>query len=251
MDFQEIFWSSSLEDLRNGFVYLEDEEVYICLCCCEIFESGMVYQVHGKMMDARKAISRHIELKHKSMFHFLIEMDKKYTSLTDNQKALMLKFYEGRNDKEIAKEMGTSSSTIRNKRFTLREKGKQAKIFLAIMNLLEDKMKVVKEDKFISIHRNATNVDERYAITEGERKTYLKNYFQNKRLISFPKKQKRIIVVLQHICSFFKTNQVYTEKEVNEILKKVYPDYVTIRRYLIEYGFLNRKSDGSEYWVKL
>ena len=30
----------------------------------------------------------------------------------------------------------------------------------------------------------------------------------------------------------------------------MYEDYVHIRRYLIEYGFLDRKADGSAYWVK-
>ncbi|MBJ6950597.1 DUF2087 domain-containing protein, partial [Vibrio cholerae] len=30
-----------------------------------------------------------------------------------------------------------------------------------------------------------------------------------------------------------------------------YPDFVTLRRYLIEYGFLDRTDDGSQYWVKL
>ncbi|HDR8220879.1 TPA: DUF2087 domain-containing protein, partial [Bacillus cereus] len=27
--------------------------------------------------------------------------------------------------------------------------------------------------------------------------------------------------------------------------------FVTLRRYLIEYGFLDRTDDGSQYWVKL
>ncbi|WP_317628394.1 DUF2087 domain-containing protein [Paenibacillus darwinianus] len=35
----------------------------------------------------------------------------------------------------------------------------------------------------------------------------------------------------------FKLRRRYTEKEVNELLKRVYAkDYVTLRRYLIEYG---------------
>ncbi len=34
------------------------------------------------------------------------------------------------------------------------------------------------------------------------------------------------------------------------ILKPIYHDYVMIRRYLIEYGFLDRHRDGSAYWVK-
>jgi len=49
----------------------------------------------------------------------------------------------------------------------------------------------------------------------------------------------------------FDSSEKYTEKEVNQILESVYPDFVTLRRYLIEYGFLDRTADGSKYWVKL
>ena len=48
----------------------------------------------------------------------------------------------------------------------------------------------------------------------------------------------------------FQIGKIYGEKEVNQILKMVYEDYVTLRRYLIEYGFLDRKPDGSQYWLK-
>ncbi|MMZ69439.1 hypothetical protein D1872_322810 [compost metagenome] len=48
----------------------------------------------------------------------------------------------------------------------------------------------------------------------------------------------------------FDTHKKYTEKEVNGILRTADTDYVTLRRYLIEYGFLDRKDDGSMYWVK-
>ena len=42
----------------------------------------------------------------------------------------------------------------------------------------------------------------------------------------------------------------YTEQELNAAIAKYDPDYVTIRRYLIEYGFVDRENDGSAYWVK-
>jgi hypothetical protein len=37
---------------------------------------------------------------------------------------------------------------------------------------------------------------------------------------------------------------------VNEILKNAYEDYATLRRYLIEYDFMDRKADGSQYRLK-
>ncbi|KNF09012.1 hypothetical protein CLPU_4c00580 [Gottschalkia purinilytica] len=56
------------------------------------------------------------------------------------------------------------------------------------------------------------------------------------------------LVTLQEIAKLFKIGLIYKEKEVNQILQDVYDDYVTLRRYLIEHKFLERKSDGSQYW---
>lgn len=84
----------------------------------------------------------HIQNEHTSMFDYLLNMDKKFTGLTDLQKKMVQFFYMGLNDKEIVKELdGGSTSTIRNHRFTLREKMKQAKVFLALMELSEENQK--------------------------------------------------------------------------------------------------------------
>jgi hypothetical protein len=58
------------------------------------------------------------------------------------------------------------------------------------------------------------------------------------------------LMALQEICKQFENARVYKEKEINEILKDYYDDYVTLRRYLIEHEFLERKPDGSQYWLK-
>lgn len=38
--------------------------------------------------------------------------------------------------------------------------------------------------------------------------------------------------------------------EVNEILKAIYSDFAILRRYLIDYGFMERSRDCTKYWVK-
>ena len=96
-------------------------------------------------------------------------------------------------------------------------------------------------------------VDDRYAITEDEKKKVLSTYFKdglNGQLDKFPSKEKRKLIVLQNIINHFELNRIYTEKEINTVLKPVYSDFVTIRRYLIKYGFMERSKDGMEYWVK-
>jgi hypothetical protein len=49
--------------------------------------------------------------------------------------------------------------------------------------------------------------------------------------------------------SQFDAKRVYTEREVNEILKlwHTWGDHVTLRRELINHQLLTRKSDGSQY----
>jgi hypothetical protein len=57
--------------------------------------------------------------------------------------------------------------------------------------------------------------------------------------------------VLRHIAKRFVREQLYTEREVNALIENVYEDYAIIRRFLIEYGFMDRKDDGSQYWLKV
>jgi hypothetical protein len=56
--------------------------------------------------------------------------------------------------------------------------------------------------------------------------------------------------VLRDIAKRFECGRMYKEKEVNQILEPIYDDYVTLRRYLIEHGFLGRNRDGSQYWLE-
>ena len=51
--------------------------------------------------------------------------------------------------------------------------------------------------------------------------------------------------------AMFSKQKTYTEKEVNDIIKQYYDDFVSVRRCLIQYGFLDRDGDGTKYWVKL
>ncbi|NRY59766.1 hypothetical protein DZE40_000861 [Clostridium beijerinckii] len=73
---------------------------------------------------------------------------------------------------------------------------------------------------------------------------------ENGGLKSYPAREKKKIIVLEEISRNFSKGKQYSEKEINRILKRVYEDYATIRRALIEYGFIERKKDGSSYWIK-
>lgn len=248
------FWEASLPELKRGYVLDEKEGSFgqfVCLIDGQIFEKGMIYQEDGVFYEAERYMQHYIQREYTSMFSYLLELDKKWTGLTEIQSGMVQSFYEGRTDNDIVAEVGGSKSTIRNHRFALREKTKQAKVFLAIMELMEEQQN--DPAPLVSVHRTATMVDERYAVTEKESTDILNQYFKDGldgTLSEFPRKEKRKIVILRHLMNGFDIGKKYTEKEVNAVLKKSYADYVTIRRYLIEYGFMDRLDDGSQYWVK-
>ena len=54
--------------------------------------------------------------------------------------------------------------------------------------------------------------------------------------------------LLRHIATTsFEPGAVYTEPEVNERLMRVYDDYTSLRRYLVEDGHLTRDRAGISY----
>ncbi len=250
MDSKDIFWNATIDELKRGYIKTADN--YICLICNKEIDKGVIYPVDSMLYTAEKYMSLHIGKSHGSVFEYILGMDKKLTGLSEHQKNLLGAFYKGRSDEETRKELDIgSTSTIRNHRFAFKEKERQSKLFLVLMELLKQKDKYAPE--IVDIHKTAKMIDERYNITSDEMDSALKKYFPagiESQLSKFPKKQKHKLIVLRNIASRFENSRVYNEKEVNGILKTAGDDYVTIRRYLIEYGFLDRKPDGSQYWLK-
>lgn len=75
-------------------------------------------------------------------------------------------------------------------------------------------------------------------------------YFKNDKLMMIPKKEKNKILVLQIVLKMLKEKSLeFTEKELNEAIKEIYPDYSLIRRYLVDYKFLERDSYGKMYRI--
>lgn len=250
MENSDLFWNASLTEMKNG--YFEDQHSYTCLLCSERIDKGIVYPDGNTLYEAERYMRLHIENEHHSVFDYLIGMEKRLTGLTDHQNQLLRLFYEGKGDKEVQHEMGIGSvSTVRHHRFALKEKERQAKIFLTMMELLKE-----KDDHtpaFIPPHKTAKMIDDRYAITEAEQQEILKKFLPDGMsggLTKFPPKEKQRLVVIREIANSIDCQTTYSEKELNELLKEIHDDYVLIRRYLIEYGFLDRTADGSEYWLK-
>lgn len=250
MSISELFWSASFEDLKSG--YIQEDDHYVCLLCGKKIEKGIVYPEEGVFYEAGRYMRIHIEQVHQSVFEYLNSLDKKLTGLTDHQSSLVRLFYQGKSDPEVQKEMGIgSASTIRNHRFSLKEKERQSKVYLVIMELLKEKNK--NEPIFSNPPKTAKMVDDRYKVTQQDSDKLLKTLFPEGTegpLKTFSIKEKHKLVVLQEIVKRFQDERTYSEKEINQILKLVYHDFATLRRYLIEYGFLDRTPDGSQYWLR-
>jgi len=94
---------------------------------------------------------------------------------------------------------------------------------------------------------------ERFSITDIEREKVLKNYFKQGLqgpLDVFPSKEKRKYIIAQEIINQFEVDKIYIEKEINDLLAKIYPDFATLRRFLIDYRFMTRSDDGKQYWIE-
>ncbi|MGQ8873681.1 DUF2087 domain-containing protein [Paenibacillus sp. TSA_86.1] len=243
--------TASLEEIKRG--YVEEGVAYSCICCGYTTEAGIIYPEEGVLYDAVRYMRVHIEKVHGSVFEYLLELDKSVTGLSDVQRGLLAQFYEGKKDAEVQQALGIgSASTIRNHRFVLKEKERQAKIFLALMELLKNKDLHAPAAWVSPIIKQEHTIQHSFDISEEEREHVLHKYFPEGKsgpMTTFHMQQKHKYIVLTEIIKRFEPHRHYTEKQVNTLLKRVHDDYVEIRRYLVDYGLLERKEDGSQYWL--
>ena len=229
---------ATINELKNGFMYNIQTKMFSCLFCAAQYEDGDIYSIGNRLVCAEKAIIMHISEKHGFVFDNLLSTDKVKTGLTDTQKDFLRNYYIGISDKEIAEKMNISASTVRFQRYNFREKVKQAKMILALYELFEEKEKRLSISPML-VEEN----DER-----------LETFFISVSplvLKTFNVKEKNKIFILETILQQFEKGEIYTEKEINNILKQIYDeDYVSIRRSLIDYGLMAREGGGKEYWVK-
>lgn len=66
------------------------------------------------------------------------------------------------------------------------------------------------------------------------------------KLKALPVQEKKLLVVLRHLMQAFTPGERYSEKQVNEILRRYHIDTAALRRYMVDNGLLERK-DGL-YW---
>ena len=79
-----------------------------------------------------------------------------------------------------------------------------------------------------------------------EQAAVLRHFMADGRLTGIPAVRRRRLVVLDFLAGRFEPGETYPEKEVNGVLGAFHDDYATLRRQLVDEGFLERR-DGF-YW---
>lgn len=73
-----------------------------------------------------------------------------------------------------------------------------------------------------------------------EQQRVLRNFVEAGRLTRLPARYGQKRVVLEYVATRFEPGRPYTEPEVNERLQELHDDYVSLRRYLVDEGLLER-----------
>jgi len=97
-----------------------------------------------------------------------------------------------------------------------------------------------------SLGRSEESADTPHSGRGPESDRILRIFLRDGRLVQIPAVHSKRLVVLDWLANMFEPGQAYAEKEVNEIISRVHPDYAALRRYLVDDEFLHRR-DGF-YW---
>jgi len=77
----------------------------------------------------------------------------------------------------------------------------------------------------------------------------LKSYLNSDGTIrQIPSQANKLMIILNFIVDAIPFDSVFAETEVNTILRRFHVDTAALRRYLVDYGYMARESDGSAYW---
>jgi hypothetical protein len=75
----------------------------------------------------------------------------------------------------------------------------------------------------------------------------LRAFIRGGRITALPTRRARRRLLLDRVAQAFEPGRTYPEAAVDEILKQVFDDHCTLRRYLVDEEFMSRSPAGL-YW---
>jgi len=105
----------------------------------------------------------------------------------------------------------------------------------------------INEEIFNTVLKDIISLDNIDRTVQDERlRDYhlrvINTYFEDGKLLRIPSQTKKRLIVLNEIIKKFVPGRKYPEKELDEIIKEIHPDYCSVRRYFIDYGIMQRKN---------
>ncbi|MFD0710517.1 metalloregulator ArsR/SmtB family transcription factor [Paenibacillus sp. GCM10027626] len=152
------------------------------------------------------------------------------------------------NGQVLAEKLGITPATITHHAAKLRQ--------ASLINERRDKNTIYfsLNDYFIKNNANAA-VQLIYRSNEGGssdldnsfkqiKESVVKNFFTTEgRLKNIPAQLKKKLIVLEHIVLKLEKGRKYSEREINEFIKRFHDDFATIRREFIMHQFMFREND--------
>jgi biotin operon repressor len=146
---------------------------------------------------------------------------------------------------DLATRLHRSPSTITFHLKKLEEAGlikKSRNQYYGIFELRADLLEVSLKD-FVT-HPASEDSPEQKRLRKSQEKV-LQTFVKNGKLVQLPKQWKKQRIILDELASRLEPSREYLEKELNLELQAFYPDYCTLRRLLIEEGYMTR--DAGRY----
>ena len=74
----------------------------------------------------------------------------------------------------------------------------------------------------------------------------VRRFLKDGRLVVIPARWSKRRLVLDWLSQHFEPGRIYPEAVVNTVLRTFHPDYASLRRYLVDEGFMERRQGF--YW---
>ncbi len=168
-------------------------------------------------------------------------------ALADETRLELLHFLQKRPGygEELAAQLKLTASTVSFHLNKLEQAGlvwKKKEQYYSVYALNDERLNATVRDFFTYDDPPRAVHDTRL---EAYRRKVLASFFRNNVLVQLPTQKKKRLIVLGHFARKFTPGVVYSEKEVTATITAQYADYCTIRRELVDEGFLERS--GQEY----